>query len=125
MKLKLDENIGRDLQRAFADAGHDVQTAAGENLSGADDARLFDACCRESRCLVTFDLDFSDPVRFQSTKCGGIIGLRIAGRSSSTMTALLVKQVISALQSMPLSSNLWIVEPGRIRIHQRDDTLSD
>jgi hypothetical protein len=32
---------------------------------------------------------------------------------------LLVKQTLSALESIPFESDLWIVEPGRIRIHQK------
>jgi predicted nuclease of predicted toxin-antitoxin system len=56
MRFKLDENLGRAAQGVFVDAGLDVETVLGEQLSGADDGAVFAACCRERRCLLTLDL---------------------------------------------------------------------
>jgi predicted nuclease of predicted toxin-antitoxin system len=47
----------------IGESGHDVQTAVQEKLGGIDDARLFEACALEGRCLITLDLDFADVLR--------------------------------------------------------------
>lgn len=59
MKIKLDENLGERGATLFRAAGHDVASVPQQRLSGASDHQLIDVCHRESRCLVTLDLDFS------------------------------------------------------------------
>lgn len=120
MKFKLDENFGNRTQNLFRLAGHDVETVLSENLSGADDEKIFHICCEEKRCLVTFDLDFSNPIHFPASECAGIIIIRLSHNPSLKTLELLVKQTLSALESIPFESGLWIVEPGRIRIHQKE-----
>ena len=77
MKFKLDENFASRTVEVFRSEGHDIQPMRYENLGGASDARLYDACCAEQRCLVTLDMDFSNPVRFDPAECGGIVILRV------------------------------------------------
>ncbi len=121
MRLKLDENIGLATQLVFVDGGHDVDTVVRERLCGADDEAVFDACRRECRCLVTLDLAFADPVRFRSRDCGGIVVLRLPRRSSAGVLKSLAAEAVLALGSMPMDGGLWIVELGRIRVHQQED----
>lgn len=121
MNLKLDENLGHTVQQVFVDAGYDVETAVSERLSGADDETIFEACRREGRCLVTLDLDFADPIRFHSQHCGGIVVLHAPRRASAAFLKRLAAETVMAFERIPLHAGLWIVEPGRIRIHQRDD----
>ena len=118
MKFKLDENFGIRTQHIFADAGHDVHTVFGERLQGANDLRIYGVCCREQRCLVTLDLDFSDVVRFPPEACGGIVVIRSSQNPSLTLLESLVQTLLRALQTEHLIGRLWIVEPGRIRLHQ-------
>ena len=121
MKLKLDENLGRSVQQVFVGAGHDVETVFGEKLSGADDETVFQACCSERRCLVTLDLDFADPIRFYPQDCGGIVVIRLPRRSSAGLMKALAVEIVTALGKITLDNGLWIVEPGRIRVHQREN----
>jgi predicted nuclease of predicted toxin-antitoxin system len=65
VKLKLDENLGSAVAQILVEAGHDVSTVVLENLSGAVDRTVIDACQREGRCLVTLDLDFGNPLLFR------------------------------------------------------------
>ena len=60
MKFKRDENFGTRTQYLFITAGHDVRTVHNQRLQGCSDKNLYDICCKEARCLVTLDLDFSD-----------------------------------------------------------------
>lgn len=121
MKLKLDENLGCAIQEVFEQSGHDVASVVAEHLSGADDQTVFDACRREQRCLVTLDLDFADRIRFRSLDCGGIVVLRMPQRSTPALLRSLALQTVAAFARMPMAGDLWIVEPGRMRIHQRED----
>ncbi len=120
MKFKLDENLGSRTKDLFRLAGHDVETVLDERLTGADDEKIFLACCQENRCLITFDLDFANPIRFPTSQCAGIIIIRLPHNPSLRTLEILIRQALSALESNPFASDLWIVEPGRIRIHQKE-----
>lgn len=65
MKLKLDENLGQRPTTILHRAGHDVTTVAQQNISGISDIDLINLCRRESRALVTLDLDFANPLQFR------------------------------------------------------------
>lgn len=58
LKLKLDENFGHRCIDVLSDAGHDVATIAGQQMSGAAHEDVIQACHSESPCLVSLDLDF-------------------------------------------------------------------
>lgn len=120
MKFKLDENLGRRTQRIFEDAGHDVRTVREESLGGASDQRIYDVCCAEQRCLVTLDLDFADVLRFPPHKAGGIAIIRVPRNPSLLLLERLVRQFLQALGQMSVGQNVWIVEIGRVRVHQTD-----
>lgn len=64
MKLKLDENLGQAAVKLLKKAGHDVATVVEQKLSSASDHHLIQVCKEEDRCLVTLDLDFSNPLVF-------------------------------------------------------------
>lgn len=68
MKLKLDENIGQRGVQLLHQAGHDVATVVEQGLKSAFDSDLIEVCRTEGRCLVTLDLDFSNPLRFNPTQ---------------------------------------------------------
>lgn len=76
MRLKLDENLDVGLAVWLELRGHDAKTVRDEQMSGASDEQVFAAAMAENRCLVTLDLDFSDPLRFPPSKAAGTIVLR-------------------------------------------------
>ena len=87
-------------------------------MAGAPDRAIFDACVREGRCLVTLDLDFADVLSFPPNRAAGIAVLRLTARPSLTLLRTMVRNLLAAACSQPLTRRLWIVEPGRIRIHE-------
>ena len=118
MKFKLDENFGTRTQHQFKESGHDVHTVHGEALKGASDRQLYDLCREEKRCIVTLDLDFADVTRFSPEASSGIAVIRVPRTPSLPTLERLVHQFLQALEQMSIESQLWIVEIGRIRVHQ-------
>lgn len=123
MKFKLDENFGQRTQRIFLAAGHDVQTVREEGLSGSTDHILYEICRAEGRCIVTLDLDFSDVLRFPPAEANGIVVVRVPRNPTVVLLETLISQFLKALADMPIEGNLWIVEVGRIRVHQIDNDV--
>ena len=118
MKFKLDENFGTRTQKIFRLAGHDIHTVRDENLQGSSDQHLYKICCSEQRCLITLDLDFADTVRFPPKQTGGIVVVRVPRNPSLGLLEKLIHQFLQLLTEMSIERQLWIVEVGRIRIHQ-------
>lgn len=124
MKFKLDENFGTRTQQLFLAAGHDVSTVGSQGLCGCPDRRLFEICARESRCLVTLDIDFGDVTRFPPDRSAGVVVLRLPRNSTLLILESLVDAFLRALSDRPLAGRLWMVEPGRIRVHQTEAELN-
>ena len=121
MKFKLDENLG-DLGRALLEAaGHDVMTVRDQNLVGVSDRKLFDVCQGEGRVLITLDYDFAHFLRFPVAETGGTIVVTCRGRQSPAVIEKRIGEVVEALKHDDPTGALWIVEPGRVRIHEKPD----
>ena len=122
MKFKLDENLGtlgKDLLEAD---GHDVMTVSEQKLGGIPDEQLFDICRDEKRALVTLDHDFGQTLRFPPENTAGVVVLESGGRQSSAVIIARVEELVLHLRENSVEGRLWILEPGRLRIHaQRED----
>lgn len=123
MKFKLDENFGTRTQQLFLASGHDVSTVGSQELCGCPDRQLFEICGQESRCLVTLDIDFGDVTRFPPDRSAGVVVLRLPRNPTLPILESLVGAFLRALGDRPLAGRLWMVEPGRIRVHQTEAEL--
>ncbi|MBF2057960.1 MAG: DUF5615 family PIN-like protein [Cyanobacterium sp. T60_A2020_053] len=121
MKFKLDENIGTRGRQLFIRAGLDVATVVEQNLAGSDDDTLIDICRQEERCIVTLDLDFSNPIRYQPSKYCGIAVLRLPKQTSHQDLLDAISTLIQALNNNVIIGKLWIIQKGKLRIYQEDD----
>lgn len=118
MKVTLVENLGHSVRRLLELAGHDVTTVFGEGLSKSVDDDVLNAATAEHRALVTFDLDFSNPLRYVPSRSAGIIPLRLRSKPSHEDILTLTRTLIGFLEKERPSGLLWIVERGRVRIYQ-------
>jgi predicted nuclease of predicted toxin-antitoxin system len=81
MKIKLDENLPLRLATLLKDLGHDVHTLHDELLLGHADREIWEATQKESRFLITQDLDFSDLRQFAPGSHHGILLVRLRSPS--------------------------------------------
>lgn len=121
MKIKLDENLGSIGADALTAAGHDVSTVLEQRISGVKDQALYQACRSAGQVLVTLDRDFGEVLRFPPDVTPGIAILDCRGRISPSSIRARMKDLASLLQAHEIAGRLWIVEPGRLRIHGRKD----
>jgi hypothetical protein len=115
MKLKLDENIGERGRQLLTAAGHDVATVLDQGLQSAADPDVIAACGAEGCCLVTLDLDFSNPFAFPPERYAGIAVLRLPRRPTGADLLAAARQLADALAKRPVAGRLWIVERARLR----------
>jgi predicted nuclease of predicted toxin-antitoxin system len=77
MKIKLDENLPLQLAALLREFGHDVHGVKDELLAGHADSEIWEAAQKESRFLITQDLDFSDSRKFVPGSHHGILLVRL------------------------------------------------
>ena len=121
MKFKLDENIGTRGRQLLVNAGYDVTTVVEQNLAGTPDSELITVCQREERCLVTLDLDFSNPLQYQPSDYAGIAVLRLPKQQTHQDLMDAISTLIQALKKDDITGKLWIIQRGTIRIYQEDE----
>jgi predicted nuclease of predicted toxin-antitoxin system len=117
VRFKLDENIPLDAGEVFRESGHDIQTVLEERLGGTPDPDVLNAASDEKRVLVTLDLDFADIRTYPPADCPGIWVLRPGSQSIENVLTLL-RGALAVAESEETENRLWIVEPGRVRIHE-------
>jgi predicted nuclease of predicted toxin-antitoxin system len=115
VKFKLDENLSPSLLAIFAAAGHDAHSVVQQALGGQPDDRVINVCSRESRALITLDLDFSNILIYPPSKYVGIVVLRLIDQAHRTVEAA-IRRVLELLPQESVVGTLWIVEEHRIRI---------
>ena len=87
MRIKLDENLPLRLAIRLKSFGHDVHTVYDEHLVGHADNDVWETAQKESRFLITQDLDFSDLRRFAPGSHHGILLVRLHSPSRGNLIA--------------------------------------
>lgn len=125
MQIKLDENLGEGGRNLLSDAGHDVATVADQGLESATDQEPIEVCESECRCLITLDLDFSNPFVFAPENYSRIAVVRLPRRATPDDLYQAVQTLIDGLKQDPIAGKLWIVERHRIRQYSPESDATD
>ena len=115
MLFKVDENLHADCAKFLCANGHDALTVFDQGLRGHDDDDVADICRRESRSLLTLDLDFSDVRAYPPADYSGIIVMRLVDQSRPAVVRVL-KRILPQLATEALSGKLWIVDESQVRV---------
>ena len=115
MRAKLDENVPVEAAELLRAAGWICDTVQDEGLAGADDPTIGAVCQAEARVLFTLDLDFADIRAYPPSQYVGIVVFRPAEPSRRQVLQLVVR-VLPVLAAEWAEHQLWIVEPGRVRV---------
>ena len=115
MKFKLDENLPAEAAALIRAASHDARSVFDEQLVGAPDERIAQACAQEQRILITLDLDFADIRTYPPGDYCGIIVLRLARQDRDSVLAI-IPRLLALLDSEPVTGRLWIVDETATRI---------
>ena len=118
--IKLDENFSPHTADIFINAGFDTHTVYDENLSGASDTEIYAACLSEKRCLITFDTDFCDILRFPSEPTEGIIVIRPKRPIALHDVKMFASKCVELLKEKNPQNSLWILDSHKLRIRKGD-----
>ena len=121
MRFKLDENLSRSVAEMFRTRGHDVMTVRDQELQGASDEQVFEVSVREGRTLVTLDRDLGQVLRFPPAASAGIIVIDLGPRATHQGLLERTRELLSTVETRSPGRSLWIVEPGRVRVHLAND----
>jgi hypothetical protein len=121
MRFKLDENLSRSVAELFRVRGHDVMTVRDQQLEGASDEKVFEVSVREGRALVTLDRDLGQVLRFPPIASAGIIVIDPGSRASHRGLLERTRELLAMVEMRSPDRALWIVEPGRVRVHLTND----
>lgn len=126
MRIKFDECLDARLAEILTRVGHEVNTVRDQKLLGISDEGLYECCIAEGYVLVTLDRDFSNVLRYPPEPTPGIVVLRGPNDLFPTMR-ILVETFARALSypQYQLRGRLWVVEPGRLRIHESRELWDD
>lgn len=95
----------------LAELGHDADTVPKENLTGQDDARVWDAAQQAGRFLVTQDLDFSNSRKFVPGTHHGILLIRL--RDPGRLALLHIVEALFATEHVETWQGCLVVATER------------
>jgi len=117
VRLKLDENLPRRVERLLVSLGHDCSTAVGEGLGGARDASVAAAAAGEGRVLVTLDRGFGDIRAYPPGSHPGILIIHSLDQAPRTLADLL-NSFLAERDLRAFEGCLVILETSRVRVRR-------
>ena len=115
MRFKTDENLPVEVAELLRQHQHDALSVHDQQLAGQVDAEIARVCQIENRALVTCDLDFADIRAYPPEDYHGIIVLRPAVQSVSSLLRL-ANRALPLIDVEPLDKRIWVVDDHRVRI---------
>jgi predicted nuclease of predicted toxin-antitoxin system len=115
MKLKLDENLSRHLKPVLIGLGHDVLTAADENLLSHPDTEIAQAAKDEQRMLMTLDVEFADLRKYPPGSHPGVILFRPLSLSPLSVNTF-IADFVRRTDLEKIAGCVAVVDPVHVRV---------
>ena len=115
MKLKLDENLSCHLKPALTELGHNVLTAADENLLSHPDTEIARAAKEEQRMLMTLDIEFADLRKYPPGSHPGVILFRPLSLNPLSVNAFII-DFVRRTDLDKLAACIAVVDPVHVRV---------
>lgn len=120
MRFLIDENLPVSVGSVFEGLGFQVQHVRDiKGLHGRPDEVIFDYAVSQKSIVVTRDLNFANPIRFELHRLPGIVVLRFPNDISIKVMVTEIKNLISAFKNNDWH-NIIILQPGSARLRQID-----
>jgi hypothetical protein len=116
MDFKVDQNLPEEVVQILRSDGHDARNVYEEQLDGRPDPEISAAVKRESRALITLDLDFSDIRSYPPEQYSGLLVFR-HHRQDKPAVIRATRSILPLLRKESLAGRLWIVTDANVRIH--------
>lgn len=118
MFFLIDENLPTSLAEIFMNRGYSVECVRNQKqLQGQPDEVVFNYAVEKDGIIVTRDLGFTNPLRFELSKLKGIIILRFPNDISIKILKIEVARLIEEFKDKDFQQ-LVVVEPGSVRIRK-------
>jgi predicted nuclease of predicted toxin-antitoxin system len=115
MRFKTDENLPVEVTELLCQHQHDALSVQDQHMAGRGDPQVARVCQVESRALVSCDLDFADIRAYPPEDYHGIIILRPAVQSVSSLLRLM-NRTLPLIDAEPLDGCIWVVDDHQVRI---------
>ena len=114
MRIKLDENLPRELLTELRAAGHDAESVFTEGLTGTADGTIMRAAQREERVVFTLDKGIGNSHLYPPEDYCGIILFRCPTRERGAVLNF-IRRHLAALLTREVAGDLLVVSRVRIR----------
>lgn len=115
MRFKTDEDLPIELTELLRQHQHDALSVQDQRMAGQADSKIARVCQAEDRALVTCDLDFADMRACPPEDDRGIIVLRPAIQSVSSLLRSM-NLALPLIDVESLEGCIWVADDHRIRI---------
>jgi predicted nuclease of predicted toxin-antitoxin system len=115
MRFLVDENLPDDISNLLRHLGHDVVYLPETELRGAADRDVWRFAARESRVIVTRDLDFPLP---DSPRPPGVILIRVPDGFTRRQIERVVSEYAAGGALDETTDAITVISPGRVRIRK-------
>lgn len=117
IKLLLDANQSPETRKYLIKTFHfDVVDIVTEGKTHLDDEEIVSWAKKESRVIVTFDLDFGEIYHLREKGKLGVIILRLEDQTVESVVRRLHKFFKEETENIDLNTSLVVIEESRIRI---------
>jgi predicted nuclease of predicted toxin-antitoxin system len=120
VRVKLDENLPRDLVEVLIRRGHDVDTVLDEQLGGQADSIVVETAADGGRMVITLDRGVGDIRRFPPGSHAGVVVLRPVSQDPDSICEL-VDRLLDVQVLEGFNGCVVIVEPRRVRVRRPEE----